>query len=249
MHQGDFKKWSRRAADWGADYRDTLRERPVRPKMQPGEIAARIAASAPEAPEPMDEIFADFERDIVPGMTHWQHPRFFAYFPANAAPASVVAEYLVSAMAAQCMLWQTSPAATELETRVIDWLRQALGLPDGFSGVIQDSASSATLSAVLVMRERALDWAGNRSGLSGQPKLRIYCIRSGAHLDRPRHLGVRHRRGESRARADRWTVAIDGCRKRSRLPSRRTAPRAFCRRASSHASAAQASEAPTTSRP
>lgn len=175
MDQGDFKKWSRRAADWGADYRDTLRERPVRPNMQPGEISARIAASAPEAPELMDEIFADFERDIVPGMTHWQHPRFFAYFPANAAPVSVVAEYLVSAMAAQCMLWQTSPAATELETRVIDWLRQALGLPDGFSGVIQDSASSATLSAVLVMRERALEWAGNRSGLSGQPKLRIYC--------------------------------------------------------------------------
>lgn len=123
----------------------------------------------------METIFADFERDIVPGMTHWQHPRFFAYFPANAAPVSVVAEYLVSAMAAQCMLWQTSPAATELETRVIDWLRQALGLPSGFSGVIQDSASSATLAAVLTMRERALNWAGNRHGLSGQPRLRIYC--------------------------------------------------------------------------
>jgi len=174
MDSEDFKKWSRRAADWGVDYRDTLRKRPVRPNIKPGEIAARIAASPPEAPEPMDAIFADFERDIVPGMTHWQHPRFFAYFPANAAPASVVAEYLVSAMAAQCMLWQTSPAATELEIRVIDWLRQALGLPEGFSGVIQDSASSATLSAVLVMRERALEWGGNRSGLSGQPKLRIY---------------------------------------------------------------------------
>jgi aromatic-L-amino-acid decarboxylase len=174
MDNEDFKKWSRRAADWGADYRDTLRERPVRPKVKPGEIAARVAASPPEAPESMEEIFADFERDIVPGMTHWQHPRFFAYFPANAAPASVVAEYLVSAMAAQCMLWQTSPAATELETRVIDWLRQGLGLPEDFSGVIQDSASSATLSAVLVMRERALEWAGNRTGLSGQPRLRIY---------------------------------------------------------------------------
>ena len=122
----------------------------------------------------MEKIFADFERDIVPGMTHWQHPRFFAYFPANAAPVSVVAEYLVSAMAAQCMLWQTSPAATELETKVIDWLRQALGLPEGFSGVIQDSASSATLSAVLTMRERALEWSGNRSGPAGQPRLRVY---------------------------------------------------------------------------
>jgi aromatic-L-amino-acid decarboxylase len=108
-------------------------------------------------------------------MTHWQHPRFFAYFPANAAPVSVVAEYLVSAMAAQCMLWQTSPAATELEARMVDWLRQALGLPDGFTGSIQDSASSATLNAVLVMRERALQWQGNRTGLSGQKRLRIYC--------------------------------------------------------------------------
>jgi aromatic-L-amino-acid decarboxylase len=170
----EFRKWSRRAADWGADYRGLLRERPVRAQTQPGDIAALIAPHAPEEPEPMEAIFAEFERDIMPGMTHWQHPRFFAYFPANAAPVSVVAEYLVSAMAAQCMLWQTSPAATELETKVIDWLRQALGLPEGFSGVIQDSASSATLSAVLVMRERALEWSGNRCGLSGQPRLRVY---------------------------------------------------------------------------
>jgi aromatic-L-amino-acid decarboxylase len=174
MDHEEFQKWSRRAADWGADYRATLRERPVRAQTQPGDIAALIAPFAPEEPEPMDKIFADFERDIMPGMTHWQHPRFFAYFPANAAPVSVVAEYLVSAMAAQCMLWQTSPAATELETKVIDWLRQALGLPEGFSGVIQDSASSATLSAVLTMRERALEWSGNRNGLSGQPRLRVY---------------------------------------------------------------------------
>ncbi|MEP9390401.1 pyridoxal-dependent decarboxylase [Mesorhizobium sp. KR9-304] len=174
MDSEDFRKWSRRAADWGADYRDTLRERPVRARTQPGDIAALIAPSAPEKPEPMEQIFADFERDIMPGMTHWQHPRFFAYFPANAAPVSVVAEYLVSAMAAQCMLWQTSPAATELETKVIDWLRQALALPEAFSGVIQDSASSATLSAVLTMRERALKWSGNRNGLAGQPRLRVY---------------------------------------------------------------------------
>ncbi len=175
MDGENFREWSHKAAEWGADYRATLRDRPVRARTKPGEVLAQIAAAAPERPEAMDAIFADFEQIIVPGMTHWQHPRFFAYFPANAAPVSVVAEYLVSAMAAQCMLWQTSPAATELETRVIDWLRQALGLPDGFSGVIQDSASSATLSAVLTMRERALEWQGNRQGLSGQPRLRIYC--------------------------------------------------------------------------
>ncbi len=175
MDNDAFRRWSLKAANWGADYRATLRERPVRAQSAPGEIAARIAASPPEQPEPMEAIFADFEETIVPGMTHWQHPRFFAYFPANAAPVSVVAEYLVSAMAAQCMLWQTSPAATELETRMLDWLRQALGLPDTFTGVIQDSASSATLAAMLTMRERALDWKGNQKGLSGAPALRIYC--------------------------------------------------------------------------
>ena len=122
----------------------------------------------------MRAIFSDFERIIVPGMTHWQHPRFFAYFPANASPVSVIAEILVSAMAAQCMLWQTSPAATELETVMMQWLRQAVGLPDGFQGVIQDSASSATLAAVLTMRERALGFAGNKHGLAAHPKVRIY---------------------------------------------------------------------------
>lgn len=174
LDSDSFRHWSRRAADWGVDYRETVRERPVRAQVSPGEIIAKIGRSPPEKGEPMDAIFADFERIIAPGMTHWQHPRFFAYFPSNAAPASVVAQYLASAMSAQCMLWQTSPAATELETRMVDWLRQALGLPDGFSGVIQDSASSATLVAVLTMREKALAWSGNKAGLSGQPTVRVY---------------------------------------------------------------------------
>ena len=175
MRDETFREWSLRAAEWGAEYRARPRDLPVRAQTKPGEVAARLGSSAPEAGEAMEEIFADFERIVVPGMTHWQHPRFFAYFPANAAPASVVAEYLVSAMAAQCMLWQTSPAATEMETRVVDWLRQALGLPDRFTGAIQDSASSATLNAVLVMRERALDWQGNEKGLPGGKTLRVYC--------------------------------------------------------------------------
>lgn len=175
MNESEFRTWSRKAAEWGVDYRASLGGRSVRPDVQPGETYNALPTSPPESPEPMDAIFADFESLIVPGMTHWQHPRFFAYFPANAAPASVIAEHLVNAMAAQCMLWQTSPAATELETRVLDWLRQAVGLPEGFAGVIQDSASSATLAAVLVMRERALEWRGNAQGLSGQKPLRVYC--------------------------------------------------------------------------
>lgn len=171
----DWRDWAVRAANWGADYRARIRELPVRPDVQPGEIAVQIAASPPERAEAFETIFADFERIIAPGMTNWQHPRFFAYFASNSAPPSLIAEYLASAINAVCMLWQTSPAATELETKAIDWLRQAFGLPDVFKGCIQDTASTATLAAVLVMRERALNFEGNARGLAGAPRLRIYC--------------------------------------------------------------------------
>ena len=175
MNWDTFATWGARFASWGADYHKTLRSRPVRAQVQPGETAAQLPTAPPETGEPMERIFADFEKIIMPGMTHWQHPRFFAYFPANASPPSILAEQLANTVAAQCMLWQTSPAATELEAVMIDWLRQALALPEGFTGVIQDSASSATLSAVLTMRERATDYTGNRDGLTGKGALRIYC--------------------------------------------------------------------------
>jgi aromatic-L-amino-acid decarboxylase len=171
----NWRDWAVRAAEWGADYRARVRELPVRPDVQPGDIARQIAASPPENAEAFEAIFADFENIIAPGMTNWQHPRFFAYFASNSAPPSLIAEYLAGAINAVCMLWQTSPAATELETKTIDWLRQAFGLPEGFLGCIQDTATTATLSAVLVMRERALDFTGNQAGLSGAPRLRIYC--------------------------------------------------------------------------
>jgi aromatic-L-amino-acid decarboxylase len=174
MDHDDLRLWSRRAADWARDYHAGLRDRPVRAPLVPGAIRRHLPDRAPEAPEPVEAIFADFERIVLPGMTHWQHPRFFAYFPANAAPASMLAEQLASAIAAQGMLWQTAPAATELEEAMIRWLAEALGLGPGFTGTIHDTATTATLSAVLTMRERALDWAGNREGLSGQPRLRLY---------------------------------------------------------------------------
>lgn len=174
MTEFDFRHWSQRAAQWSADYHDGLRDRPVRPKAAPGAIGAQIADTPPEEAHEMEAIFADFERIIPDGMTHWQHPRFFAYFQSNAAPAGIVAEQLAAAMATQCMLWQTSPAATELEVKMVDWLRQAVGLPGDFQGVFQDTASTATLCAVLTMRETALDWRGNSDGLFGRPPLRIY---------------------------------------------------------------------------
>ncbi len=174
MDHQDLRHWSKRAADWAADYHAGLRDRPVRAPLAPGAIAGQLPGSAPEAAEPLEAIWADFERIVPPGMTHWQHPRFFAYFPANASPASMLAEQLANAMAAQGMLWQTSPAATEVEQVMIQWLRGALGLPEGFTGTIHDSATTATLSAILTMREAALDWQGLTQGLSGAPILRIY---------------------------------------------------------------------------
>ena len=174
MKKSEFEKWSTRATKWSVEYIDSLGDRPVRPKSNPGDIAKLIEASPPETGESMDSILDDFENIIPDGMTHWQHPRFFAYFQSNAAPASMIAEQLATTLAAQCMLWQTSPAATELETCMVDWLRQGVGLPDTFKGVLQDTASSATLAAILTMRERALNWQGNQKGLSGLPPLRIY---------------------------------------------------------------------------
>ncbi|WP_299417261.1 pyridoxal-dependent decarboxylase [uncultured Sulfitobacter sp.] len=175
MNWDEFAHWGKHISDWSAEYHKTLRDRPVRAQTAVGETAAQLPTAPPEGAEAMDAIMSDFERIVMPGITHWQHPRFFAYFPANAAPPSMLAEQLVNTVASQCMLWQTSPAATEVEGVMVDWLRQALGLAEGFTGVIQDSASSATLSAVLTMRERATGYTGNRDGLSGKGHLRIYC--------------------------------------------------------------------------
>ncbi len=166
--------WSGELGRWAADYLSSLRDRPVRAQTQPGDILKQLPAEPPEQGSAFELLFKDFQDIILPGMTHWQHPRFFAYFAANSSTPSVLAEFLTSVLAAQCMLWQTSPAATELEMRMLAWLRQMIGLPEDFRGVIQDSASSATLAAILTARERALDWKGNRQGLAGGPACRIY---------------------------------------------------------------------------
>jgi aromatic-L-amino-acid/L-tryptophan decarboxylase len=174
MNHDELRDWSKRAADWAHAYHATLRERPVRPRVDPGAVAARLPRHAPEQPEPAERIVADFEALVPDAMTHWQHPRFFAYFPANAAPASMLAEQYANAMAAQAMLWQTSPAAGELEEVMVGWLRDALGLAPRFRGTIHDSATTATLCAILTMRELATDWRGNADGLAAGPTLRIY---------------------------------------------------------------------------
>lgn len=175
MNWDEFAKWGGRISEWAKSYHQNIRDLPVRSQVKPKEIFDALPAQAPEQGTDMDTIFADFEKIVMPGITHWQHPRFFAYFPANATPPSMLADFLSSTIAANCLLWQASPAGTEMETRMMHWLRQSLGLAEHFEGVIQDSASSATLAAVLTMRERALNWKGNVEGLAGQKTLRIYC--------------------------------------------------------------------------
>lgn len=174
MTPDEFRRHAHAMVDWMADFLEGVERYPVRAQTAPGKIAARLPEAPPESGEAMETIFADFERDVLPGITHWQHPRFFAYFPANSSPPSVLAEMLTATLGAQCMLWQTSPAATEMETKVLDWLRQMVGMPEGFTGVIQDSASSAILAAVLTARERATGWGANAEGLRAQPPLAVY---------------------------------------------------------------------------
>ena len=179
MDNRDLKKWGERAASWSVDYLESLGDRPVRPNTEPGEVRRSLPASPPDQGESVEDVFADFENLVVPHITNWQHPRFFAYFPSNSSPPSILAEWLTATMGAQCMLWQTSPAGTEMEMLVLDWLRQMMGLESGWHGVIQGGASLATLSAILVAREKALDWAGKEQGLFNQPILRVYASAEG----------------------------------------------------------------------
>src|SRR5690606_24430845 len=149
-----FRRHGHEIVDWIADYWQGIESRDVVPAVGPGEVRRALPTRAPEAGEPFAAIMADFERLVLPGMTHWGHPGWFAYFPSNASPPSVLGEMLAAGLGAQCMSWLTSPAATALEQVVMAWLREALALPGGFTGSIQDTASSATLVAFLTARDR-----------------------------------------------------------------------------------------------
>ncbi len=159
-----FRTFGHRFVDWITDFYENIESCPVLSQVKPGEIRAKLRSSPPEVGEDMERIFEDFQKIILPGVTHWQHPSFFAYFPANSSLPSVLAELLTAALGAQCMVWQTSPAGTELEEVVMEWLRKMLGLPEGFTGVIQDTASTATLCALLCARERSTGFSVNARG-------------------------------------------------------------------------------------
>ena len=174
MKTKNFRLEAHKMVDWMADYIENIEKYPVRSQVTPGYILNKLPASPPEEGEHLTDIFKDFENIIMPGITHWQHPKFFAFFPGNSSPPSILAEMLTAALGSNCMMWETSPAATELEIRVLEWLRDAMGLPKELSGVIQDTSSSATFCAVLVARERATGWGVNEKGLGTDKKLCFY---------------------------------------------------------------------------
>lgn len=174
MTPEEFRKRGHAVIDWIAGYSERVESFPVLSQAQPGQLRAALPEQPPEQGEPFEAVLSDLERLILPGITHWQSPNFFAYFPSNGSGPAVLGDLLSSGLGVQGMLWATSPACTELETHVLDWLASMLGLPEGFSstakggGVIQDTASSATLCAVLAGRERATGWTTNETGTDGR---------------------------------------------------------------------------------
>ncbi len=174
MTPDQFRTHGREVVDWIADYYERIESLPVLSRVEPGAIRAALPVDPPREPEPFEAVLRDVESVIVPGITHWQSPNFFAFFPANASGPAILGELLAAGLGVQGMLWATSPACTELETHVLDWLVAMLELPPAFKssaaggGVIEDSASSAALCALLAARERATDLRSNESGCDGR---------------------------------------------------------------------------------
>lgn len=177
MTPAEFRRHGHTLVDWIADYFEQVERYPVLARVAPGQIRASLPAHPPDAPEPFERILDDVERILLPGITHWNHPGFFAYFAASASEPGVLGELLAAALNQQAMLWRTGPAATELEAVALGWLRELMGLPDRFEGVIYDTASVSTLHALAAARERCVPGV-RQDGLAGRPDLpplRVYC--------------------------------------------------------------------------
>ncbi len=176
MSAEEFRRHAHRLVDWIAEYLHDNERYPVLSRVQPGDVARQLPAHPPEHGEPFDRVIDDFERTIVPGLTHWNHPGFFAYFAITGSAPGVLGEFLSAALNVQAMLWRTSPAATELEEVALGWLRQLIHLPAAFEGVIYDTASIASLHALAAAREAAVPDV-RREGLAGRalPRMRVYC--------------------------------------------------------------------------
>jgi aromatic-L-amino-acid decarboxylase len=171
----EFRRFGHRLIDWLADYHEGMADRPVMAKTRPGEIRDALPTAPPDKPEDFADVITDLDRFVLPGLSHWQHPRFFGYFPANALPAGILGDLVSTGLGVIGLSWQSSPALTEIEEVVTDWLRQMLGLSTAWSGVIQDTASTSTLVSLICARERATEYALARGGLQGETRtLRVY---------------------------------------------------------------------------
>lgn len=189
MDSNEFRKYAHEIVEWIARYYENIEKYPVKSRVVPGAIKAQLPELPPSDSLSFDSFLEDFDEKIIPGITHWQSPNFFAYFPANSSFPSILAEMLTAALGSQCMIWETSPAAAELEERMMEWLRAMTGLPSCFEGVIQDSASSATLTALLTARERVTGYRSNTDGLAKKKRLRVYCSNQ-AHSSVEKGVGI-----------------------------------------------------------
>ena len=181
MTPEEFRRIGHEVIDWIADYRQTLAERPVTSTAKPGAMRAALPKSAPDAPEPFEAILRDMDRLVLPALSHFQHPRFFGYFPANSELSSVLGDFLSTGLGALGLTWQAAPALTELEETTADWMRQLVGLSESWSGVIQDSASTSTLVALICARERSTGYSLARGGLAESAKPLVVYISAQAN--------------------------------------------------------------------
>lgn len=228
MTPDEFRKYGHAVVDWIADYRARVAERPVMAQTAPGDIKARLPTSPPAHAEPFEALLADLDTIVMPGLSHWQHPRFFGYFPCNGTLGSVLGDYVSTGIGALGLAWQSSPALTEVEEVATDWLRQMTGLSEAWHGVIQDTASTATLLALISARERATNYGLARGGLQAEPQaLVVYtsayghssvdkaAILAGFGRDNVRHIACD---GRYAMRADALAAAIAADRAAGRHP-------------------------------
>ncbi len=181
MNPEEFRRFGHQIVDWIADYRTQVAERPVMSRAEPGSVRRQLPEAPPLDPEAFETILQDLERVVLPGLSHWQHPRFFGYFPSNAELASVLGDYVSTGLGVLGLSWQSSPALTEIEETVTDWMRQMLGLSGAWSGVIQDTASTSTLVALLCAREKATGYSLARGGLQAEEKPLVVYVSTHSH--------------------------------------------------------------------
>jgi len=181
MDPEEFRRFGHQIVDWIADYRGRAAGHPVMSRVEPGSIRARLPASPPDRPDGFEAVLRDLDEVVLPGLSHWQHPRFFGYFPSNGELSSVLGDYLSTGLGVLGLSWQSSPALTEIEEVTTDWVRQMIGLSDGWSGVIQDTASTSTLVALICARERASGYSLAQGGLQAETQPIVVYVSAHSH--------------------------------------------------------------------